>query len=74
MESQTRSQRLQKTTNTSLRFLLCAMRGRDKTNPSHRGKANENYEQRLEIRKDGYSNALTTIQKDNLVIVIKDCT
>ena len=35
-------------------YLIAAMRGRDKTNPNHRGPANENYEQRLEIRGGAY--------------------
>lgn len=34
-------------------YLIAAMRGRDKTNPNHRGPTNENYEQRLEIRGGG---------------------
>lgn len=36
-----------------------------------RGRKNENdtYEQRLEINKEGVSNTLTTVQKDNIVIV-----
>ena len=33
--------------------MIAAMRGRDKTNPNHRGRANENYEQRLEINSWG---------------------
>lgn len=47
---------------------VAEMRGRDTTNPSHRGPANENYEQRLEVREDGCTNTITTVQKDNLVI------
>lgn len=53
----------------TLAMSICAMRGRDKTNQSHRGKANENYEQRLEVRGDGMTNTITTVQKDNLVLI-----
>lgn len=44
-------------------------RGRDKTNPNHKGKANENYEQRLEPRMDGCTGTITTVQKDNMVLI-----
>ena len=50
-----------------MKRVIAAMRGRDVTNPNHRGKANENYRQRLEINRGG-SNTLSTVQKDNLVI------
>lgn len=30
-----------------MKRVIAAMRGRDVTNPNHRGKANENYRQRL---------------------------
>lgn len=48
--------------------VIAAMRGRDATNPSHRGKANKNYRQRLEINGGGTTNTLSTVAKDNLVI------
>ena len=36
-----------------MKRVIAAMRGRDVTNPNHRGKANENYRQRLEINRGG---------------------
>lgn len=48
---------------------ICHQVGRDKNNPNYRGKANENFEQRLEPRMDGCSNTLTTVQKDNLLLI-----
>lgn len=48
--------------------MIGAMRGRDVTNPNHRGKTNSNYKQRIEINIGGVTNALSTVQKDNLVI------
>lgn len=48
---------------------ICHQVGRDKNNPSYRGKANENFKQRLEPRMDGCSNTLITVQKDNLVLI-----
>ena len=54
-------------------YLIAAMRGRDKTNPNHRGPTNENYEQRLEIRGGGHTcNTLTTVQKDNLLLEVSN--
>lgn len=49
-------------------FDICAMRGRDKENPSNRDRF-DNLEQRLEPNADGLCNAITTVQKDNLVLV-----
>ncbi|MBQ0112425.1 MAG: DNA (cytosine-5-)-methyltransferase [Bacteroidales bacterium] len=48
---------------------ICAMRGRDPKNPSNRTPGNPNLEQRLEINSQGIANTLTTVQKDNLVLV-----
>jgi hypothetical protein len=50
--------------------IIVAMRGRDKENPNHRGKANENYQQRLEPNEWGGCNTISTVQKDNLVLEI----
>lgn len=36
-----------------MKRVIAAMRGRDTTNPNHRGKANANYRQRLEINRGG---------------------
>lgn len=46
---------------------IAAMRGRT---PQQKGR-NNNYEQRLEINDTGTTNALTTVQKDNLVVAPK---
>ena len=46
---------------------IAAMRGRNPDNPSDRT-AGAPTEQRLEVNEKGVSNALTTVQKDNLVV------
>ncbi|MBQ0113064.1 MAG: DNA cytosine methyltransferase [Bacteroidales bacterium] len=51
---------------------ICAMRGRDKDNPSDRTVGNQNLEQRLEVNENGTSNTITSVQKDNLVLETKD--
>lgn len=48
---------------------IVASRGRDKDDPSFRGPSNENFEQRLEERTDGLTNTISTVQKDNLVLI-----
>lgn len=51
------------------RIVECvAMRGRDPDNPSNRTPG-ANLEQRLEINPEGIANTLTTVQKDNLVLI-----
>lgn len=47
--------------------VICRSVGRDPDNPSNREKGC-NTEQTLELKSDGMSNTLTTVQKDNLVI------
>lgn len=47
--------------------VICRSVGRDPDNPSNREKGC-NTEQTLELKKDGCSNTLTTVQKDNLVL------
>lgn len=47
--------------------VICASRGRNTDNPSDRT-TGISTEQRLELKKDGISNTLTTVQKDNLII------
>ena len=49
-------------------ILIASMRGRNPDNPSERGKSNGNYKQRLEINKNGTTNTITSVQKDNYVI------
>ena len=47
--------------------VICRSVGRDPDNPSNREKGC-NTEQTLELKKDGCSNTLTTVQKDNVVL------
>ncbi len=51
--------------------VIAAMRGRNPDNPGDRTKGIP-LEQRLEINEKGVSNALTTVQKDNLVVEKED--
>lgn len=52
---------------TAILPVIAASRGRNIENPSDRTKGIE-LEQRLEINKEGLSNTLTTVQKDNYVL------
>jgi hypothetical protein len=45
-----------------------AMRGRNPENPSDRRKGIE-LEQRLEVNTEGIANTITTVQKDNMVLI-----
>lgn len=45
-----------------------AMRGRNPENPSDRRKGIE-LEQRLEVNAEGIANTITTVQKDNMVLI-----
>lgn len=47
--------------------VICRSVGRDPDNPSNREKGC-NTEQTLELKKDGCSNTLSTVQKDNMVL------
>ena len=47
--------------------VICRSVGRDPDNPSNREKGC-NTEQTLELKKDGMSNTLTTVHKDNMVL------
>ena len=51
-------------------FSIFALRGRDRDNPSLRGRSNENYEQRMELIGRGQTCTITSVQKDNLVLEI----
>ena len=52
-------------------FSIFALRGRDRDNPSLRGRSSENYEQRMElIGGGGQTCTITSVQKDNLVLEI----
>ena len=46
-------------------FSIFALRGRDRDNPSLRGRSNENYEQRMELIGRGQTCTITSVQKDN---------
>ena len=50
--------------------VICASRGQNTDNPSDRT-TGISTEQRLEVKNDGMSNTLTTVQKDNLVLESK---
>lgn len=52
---------------------IVASRGRNPDNPNDRQKGSP-MEQRLEMNKDGLVNTLTTVQKDNLCLEIKQAT
>lgn len=51
-------------------FSIFALRGRDRDNPSLRGRSTENYEQRMEIVGRGQTCALTSVAKDNLILEV----
>ena len=53
-------------------FLIAASRGRDPKNPSDRKVGNINLQQRLEINKNGTSNTITTVQKDNYAVELPE--
>ena len=53
-------------------FLIVASRGRDPKNPSDRKAGNSNLEQRLEINKNGTSNTITSVQKDNYAVELPE--
>ena len=76
-DSKTRRGRVQKnmahtiTTDDSKGVVIGASRGRNPENPSDRTVGSPT-EQRLEINKQGTSNTITTVQKDNYVVETKD--
>ena len=49
--------------------ICVAMRGRDKSNPSDRTSGNKNLTQVLEPNSQGITNTITSVQKDNLILV-----
>ena len=55
-----------------MRKVIAASRGRDITNPNHRGGTNSSYRQVLEVNHNLMCNALTTLLKDNYVLEIRD--
>lgn len=50
-------------------YMIVAMRGRNPDNPSDR-RGGIYLEQRLEPNKDGISNCITSVSKDNMVLEI----
>ena len=53
-------------------FSIFALRGRDRDNPSLRGRSTENYEQRMELIGSVQTCTITSVQKDNLIIYVYD--
>lgn len=53
-------------------FSIVALRGRDRENPSLRGRSTDNYEQRMEFIGSGQTCTITSVQKDNLLIEVYD--
>ena len=53
---------------TTPAVMIGAMRGRNPENPNDRSKGG-NFQQTLEINENGTSNCLSTVQKDNLVVI-----
>lgn len=50
--------------------IICGSRGRNPENPSDRSPGNY-VEQTLEVNSEGIANTLTTVQKDNLVLILE---
>ncbi|WP_254388134.1 DNA cytosine methyltransferase [Streptococcus canis] len=77
-DSKTRRGRVQKnmahtiTTDDSKAVLIGASRGRDPHNPSDRSLGNPNLQQRLEVNKNGTSNTITSVQKDNYAVELPE--
>ena len=53
-------------------IVIAASRGRALKNPSDRKAGNNNLQQRLEINKNGTSNTITTVQKDNYAVELPE--
>ena len=51
-------------------FSISRFVGRDRDNPSLRGRSTENYEQRMELIGWEQTCTITSVQKDNLVLEI----
>ena len=61
-----------KANNHDLSVVIAASRGRYPKNPSDRKVGNSNLQQRLEINKNGTSNTITTVQKDNYAVELPE--
>lgn len=56
-----------------LRFRIAAFRGRDPDNPSDRKHLSRGcFRQRMEINVGGTTNTLTSVGKDNMVLITYD--
>lgn len=51
-----------------IKYYVVASRGRDPND----AKVDANYEQKPEINKTGFSNTITSVQKDNYILEIYD--
>ena len=51
-------------------FSIYRFVSRDRDNPSLRGRSTENYEQRMELIGSGQTCTITSVQKDNLVLMV----
>ena len=54
----------------NIKYYVVASRGRDPDNPSDRSSGNPNLVQRLEINKSGFTNCITSVTKDCLILEI----
>ena len=54
----------------NIKYYIVASRGRDPDNPSDRSSGNPNLVQRLEINKSGFTNCITSVTKDCLILEI----
>lgn len=61
-----------KASNHDLSVVIGASRGRDPKNPNDRKAGNSNLQQRLEINKNGTSNTITSVQKDNYAVELPE--
>ena len=56
-----------------LYFRIAAFRGRDPDNPSDRKHpSNGRFRQRMEVNGEGTTNTLTSVGKDNMVLITYD--
>ena len=53
-------------------YRIAACRGRDKDNPSFRGRSGVNFEQKLELGSYHASNTLTSVAKDNYIFITEE--
>lgn len=56
----------------NIKYYCCRSQGRDPNNPNDRSTGNPNLVQRLEVNESGVSNTITSVAKDNYILVIND--